>query len=222
MPTIESIQTDIDEAVTPGFRARLIARGQARAMIWRDGVLPPGAPAFSPQLSYDLHSYGYSLLELGLRLRELGGDPARARVAFEQAATALEAVMAKGARGEIDRDFHFVMAAAAYHLAHLSARAYSLLTIVQAEDNFSLIERVLAQLILRDLGALQTTVLDFRLQGSGSDATSQPTVHRLSCSTASTSRSPTTSLERLRHSFSPLSWVIARSRSNPSHGFAKA
>jgi hypothetical protein len=58
MPTIESVQTDIDQAVTPGFRARLIARGQARAMIWRDGVLPPGAPSFSPQLSYDLHSYG--------------------------------------------------------------------------------------------------------------------------------------------------------------------
>lgn len=171
MPTIESIQADIDEAVTPGFRARLIARGQARAMIWREGVLPPGAPAFSPQLSYDLHSYGYSLLELGLRLRELGGDPGRARIAFEQAATALEAVMAKGARGEIDRDFHFVMAAAAYHLAHLSARAYSLLTIVRAEDNFSPIERALAQLMLRDLDALQTTVFDFRVQGSGSDAT---------------------------------------------------
>lgn len=171
MPTIESIQADIDEAVTPGFRARLIARGQARAMIWRDGVLPPDAPAFSPQLSYDLHSYGYSLLELGLRLRELGGDPARAHIAFEQAATALEAVMARGARGESDRDFHFVMAAAAYHLAHLSARAYSLLTIVQAENNFSPIERVLAHLMLRDLGALQATALDFRLQGNGSDTT---------------------------------------------------
>ena len=82
----------------------------------------------------------------------------------------MEAVIAKGARGESDRDFHFVMAAAAYHLAHLSARAYSLLTIVQAEDNFSPIERVLAQLMLRDLGALQVTVLNFRLQGNGSDA----------------------------------------------------
>ncbi|RUW80464.1 MAG: DEAD/DEAH box helicase [Mesorhizobium sp.] len=170
MPTIESIQADIDEAVTPGFRARLIARGQARAMIWRDGVLPAGAPAFSPQLSYDLHSYGYSLLELGLRLRELGGDSARARIAFEQAATALEAVMAKGVPGESDRDFHFVMAAAAYHLAHLSARAYSLLTIVRAEENFSPIERALGHLMLRDLGALKTTVLDFRLQGTASDA----------------------------------------------------
>ncbi|RUX32614.1 DEAD/DEAH box helicase [Mesorhizobium sp. M7A.F.Ca.US.011.01.1.1] len=170
MPTIESIQADIDEAVTPGFRARLIARGQARAIIWRDGVLPAGSPAFSPQLSYDLHSYGYSLLELGLRLRELGGDPTRARIAFEQAATALEAVMAKGAPGESDRDFHFVMAAAAYHLAHLSARAYSLLTIVRAEDNFSPIERALGHLMLRDLGALKTAVLDFRLLGTGSDA----------------------------------------------------
>lgn len=139
-------------------------------MIWRDGVLPPDAPAFSPQLSYDLHSYAYSLLELGLRLRELGGDPARARVAFEQAATALEAVMARGAPGDSDRDFHFVMAAAAYHLAHLSARAYSLLTVVQADDNFSAMERALARLMLRDLRALQTTVLDFRLQGNGSDA----------------------------------------------------
>ena len=170
MPTVESIQADIDQAVTPAFCGRLLARGQARAMIWRDGVLPPGAPSFSPQLSYDLHSYGYSLLELGLRLRELGGDPARARSALEQAATALEAVMAKGARGESDRDSHFVMAAAAYHLAHFSAQAYSLLTIVQTDNNFSRIERVLALLMLRDLDALQTTVLGLRLQGNGSDA----------------------------------------------------
>jgi hypothetical protein len=59
--------------------------------------------------------------------------------------------MAKGPHGDRDRDFHFVMAAAAYHLAHLSARVFSLLTIVRAEDNFSPIERVFAQLMLRDL-----------------------------------------------------------------------
>lgn len=120
MPTTpEAIAADIAEAATAGFRGRLIARGQARAIIWRDGALPADAPAFAPQLSYDLHSYGYALLGLGLRLRELGGDPARARTAFEQAATALEAVMAKGNRLEVDRDFHFIMAAASYHLAHL-------------------------------------------------------------------------------------------------------
>jgi superfamily II DNA/RNA helicase len=138
-------------------------------MIWRDGVLPPDSPAFSQQLSYDLHSYGYALLGLGLRLREMGGDAARARRAFEQAAIALEAVMAKGNRGESDRDFHFVMASAGYHLAHLSARAYSLLAIVRGEDNFSPIERALAQLMLRDLNSLQTLVLTFRVDDLASD-----------------------------------------------------
>src|SRR3984893_13169499 len=171
MPTTpEAIAADIAEAATAGFRGRLIARGQARAIIWRDGALPPGAPAFAPQLSYDLHSYGYALLGLGLRLRELGGDAAQARTAFEQAATALEAVIAKGNRQEVDRDFHFVMAAASYHLAHFSARAYSLLAIVEADENFSPIERVLAQLMRRNFAALRASVLDYRASGEGSDA----------------------------------------------------
>lgn len=171
MPTTpEAIAADIAEAATAGFRGRLIARGQARAIIWRNGELPPDAPAFAQQLSYDLHSYGYALLGLGLRLRELGGDTAQARTAFEQAATALEAVIAKGNRQEVDRDFHFIMAAASYHLAHLSARAYSLLAIVEADENFSPIERVLAQLMRRNFRALRVSVLDYRASGEGSDA----------------------------------------------------
>ena len=171
MPTNpEAIAADIAEAATAGFRGRLIARGQARAIIWRDGALPADAPTFAPQLSYDLHSYAYALLGLGLRLRELGGDLTQARIAFEQAATALEAVMAKGNRQEVDRDFHFVMAAAAYHLAHLSARAYSLLAVVEADENFSPIERALALLMRRNFGDLRQSVLDFRSSGQGSDA----------------------------------------------------
>jgi superfamily II DNA/RNA helicase len=167
--TPEAIIKAISEAATTGFRARLIARGQARAMIWRDGLLPPDAPAFSPQLSFDLHSYGYGLLGLGLRLLELDGDRAHARVAFEQAGTALEAVLAKGNREEPDRDFHFTMAAASYHLAHLSARAYSLLAIVVADGNFSPIERALALLMRRDITELRAQVLAFRVSGEGSD-----------------------------------------------------
>lgn len=171
MPTTpEAIAAAIAEAATAGFRGRLIARGQARAIIWRDGILPPDAPDFAPQLSYDLHSHGYALLGLGLRLRELGGDKAVARVAFEQAATSLEAVIAKGNREEVGRDFHFVMAAASYHLAHLSARAYSLLEIVETDENFSPIERVLAQLMRRNFTALRASVLDYRASGQGSDA----------------------------------------------------
>ena len=67
MPTNpDAISAAITDAATAGFRGRLIARGQARAMIWRDGILPPDAPAFSPQLSYDLHSL--RLCALGPRL----------------------------------------------------------------------------------------------------------------------------------------------------------
>jgi len=171
MPTTpETITADIAEAATAGFRGRLIARGQARAIIWRDGELPPDAPDFAAHLSYDLHSYGYALLGLGFRLRELGGNAAQARTAFEQAATALEAVIAKGNRQEVDRDFHFIMAAASYHLAHLSARAYSLLAIVESDENFSPIERVLAQLMRRNFSALRFSVLNYRASGEGSDA----------------------------------------------------
>lgn len=170
MPTTpEAIAADIEESATAGFRGSLIARGQARAIIWQDGVLPPDAPDFSPQLSHDLHSYGYALLGLGLRLRELGGDPANARVAFEQSATALEAVISKGKPEEANRDFHFVMAAASYHLAHLSARAYSLLAIVETNDDFSPIERVLAQLMKRNFRALRSNILNYRASGESSD-----------------------------------------------------
>lgn len=171
MPTTpEEIVAIINEASAAGFRGNLIARGQARAIIWRDGILPPEAPAFAPQLSYDLQSYGYSLLGLGLRLRELGGDLGKARMAFEQAATALEAVIAKGSRQAADRHFHFVMAAASYHLAHLSARAYSLLTAVESDENFSRVEQTIAQLMRRNFRALRATILDYRSAGEGSDA----------------------------------------------------
>lgn len=162
MPTTpDAIIAAITDAATVGFRGRLIARGQARAMIWRNGVLPPGAPDFSAQLSFDLHSYAYGLLGLGLRLLESDGDPNQARIAFEQAATALESVMANGNREEADRDFHFLLAAASYHLAHLSARAYSLLAIVADEANFSPIEHALTLLIRRDINSLRTRVYTF-------------------------------------------------------------
>ena len=167
--TPEAIVSDINAAVATGFRGRLIARGQARATIWQDGVLSEDSPAFSPRLSYDLLSYGYALLGLGLRLREMEGEASQARVAFAQAAIALEAAMPKGNHDDPDQDFHLVMAAASYHLAHLSAQAYSLLAIIEGDDNFSPIERVLALLMRRDMKALQATVYEYKISGVGSD-----------------------------------------------------
>lgn len=168
--TAEAIRADIDAASAPGFRGRLLARGQSRAILWRKGELPDNAPEFSALLSYDLHSYAYAMLGQGLRLRELDGNSPQVQRAFEQAATALEAAIARGNPTDSDRDFHFVMTACAYHLAHLSARAYSLLAIVREESNFSLPEKALTHLILRDFARLEQEVLQFRMTGSASDA----------------------------------------------------
>jgi hypothetical protein len=72
--TLEELRSNIREAVEAGYRQQLLARGQARGMIWRAGELPIDAPDFSPLLSEDLLSFGYSLLLHGLRYLDLGGD----------------------------------------------------------------------------------------------------------------------------------------------------
>lgn len=166
----KAIEASIREAVTPGFREKLLARGQARGMIWRDGVLPDDAPPFSSLLSYDLLSYGYALLSHGLRLLEHEGDRPLARVAFEHAAGAIEAVIAKGRDNKV-RDFHRLVAAAAYHLGRFSARAYSLLQTDVANANLSQSEQCLASLMLRNLDGLDTQITTWRLGGNGSDNT---------------------------------------------------
>ena len=166
--TVEAIEANIRAALAPGFREQLLARGQARSIIWRDGVLPEDSPPFSPTLSYDLLSYGYSLLDLGIRLLELGGNPDVARLAFENAAGAIEAVIAKGDPNDPARDFHNVVAASAYHLGRFSARAYSLL-LRTLEGNASRVERCLSLLMLRNVGGLRQLIADWRIIGEGDD-----------------------------------------------------
>ncbi len=166
--TLEELKANIDAAVVPGFRARLLARGQARAMIWRDGALPEEAPNFGSELSDDLLSYGYSLLQHGLRYVDMGGDAETARKSFEVAAEALEAVVARG-EASAERDFHRLVAAAAYHLGRFSARAYSLLHQGLAEANFSAMEKGLAKLMLRDLDGLAGDVGAWFASGQGSE-----------------------------------------------------
>lgn len=166
--TLEELKANIEAAVIPGFRHKLLAQGQSRGMIWREGVLPPGAPKYSPDLSDDLLSYGYSLLMHGLRYSELGGEPDLARAAFGVAAEALEAVVARGS-AEIERDFHRLAAASAYHLGQYSARAYSLLHKGLAESNLSTIEMSLAKIMLRDLDGLARDISNWFESGVGSD-----------------------------------------------------
>ncbi|RUP29432.1 MAG: DEAD/DEAH box helicase [Curvibacter sp.] len=166
--TLEEVQANIRAAVEPGYRQRLLARGQARGMVWRGGQLPIDAPNFSPNLSEDLLSYGYSLLLHGLRYLDLGGEFSQARVAFEVAAESLEAVVAQGQVDE-DRDFHRLVAGAAYHLGQFSARAFSLLHTGLVEANLETSELCLARLMLRDLEGVNTDVAAWFSSGLGSD-----------------------------------------------------
>ena len=170
MATItEKLIDDIEEASKEGFRGRLLARGQARAMIWRDGVLPSGAPAFAQNLSYDLLSYGYSLLEMGLRLRELDGNPESFRKAFEQAAGAIESVCSKGNPSDLKTGFYRITSAVAFHLARYSARSYVLLKSTLTDYDLTMSERALCLLVLRDLDQLQDELIQRRFEGSGDD-----------------------------------------------------
>ena len=167
--TIEELEADIAEAISAGFRGRLLDRGQARSMIWKDGVLPPESPAFSANLSYDLLSYGYALLGMGLRLRELGGDASLYVAAFEKAAASLEDVILKGDPENPSRGFHRVLCAVAHHLARYSAKAYSLLMVSLDEINVSAIEKSLCRLILRDLNLLEGEIFLWKLGEKGDD-----------------------------------------------------
>lgn len=168
--TIEELQSNIEAAIKPGFREKLLARGQSRAMIWRTGILPPGAPNFSAELSEDLFSYGYSLLSHTLRYSELGGDATLSRRAFEIAGEAIEAVIANGS-DDPERDFHKLVAAASYHLGRFSARAFSMLHGGLQSANLSPIEICLAKLILRDLDGLASDLALWFNSGVSSDNT---------------------------------------------------
>ncbi|BAS67471.1 DEAD/DEAH box helicase [Bathymodiolus septemdierum thioautotrophic gill symbiont] len=166
---IEEIEKAIQQAIATGFRGRLLERGLARSMIWVDGELPDGSPNFAPRLSYDLLSYGYSLLSLAIRLTELNGNPEFARAAFEKAATAITDVIHNGNPDDPEKGFHKVLAASSYHLGRFSAKAFSLLNHNIENENLSRIEKMLSLLMLRQFAALETSVLAWKESGLGSD-----------------------------------------------------
>jgi len=167
--TIEEIEEAIRQAIATGFRGRLLERGLARSMIWIDGELPDGSPNFADKLSYDLLSYGYSLLSLAIRLTELNDNADLARAAFEKSATAITDVIHNGNSDDPEKDFHKVLAASSYHLGRFSAKAFSLLNHSIENKNLSRIEKMLSLLILRKFSELETSVLAWKTSGLGSD-----------------------------------------------------
>lgn len=168
MADAQTLAANIEEALDTAFRGSLLARGQARSMIWRKGVLPDDAPEFSPNLSYDLLSYGFALITQGLQLLDLGEKSEAARMAFENAASAIESATMNAAVSP-ETDFHRLIAGAAFHLGGYSARAFSVLHRGIAEANLSPVEVCLARLILRDLDGLAEDIASMRGSGKGND-----------------------------------------------------
>ena len=155
--SIEILEGKIRALIEPGANGRLLARGMARGMIWADGVLPEGAPKFTPQLSNDLLNYGYTLLARILRLAEELPQGGELDDAYRVAAECLESSCRNGPSDDPMRGFHLVIAAAAFHLGHYSARSYCLLPAPSGGLNLSTTESILLFLLRHRLADLRNT-----------------------------------------------------------------
>ncbi|MCH8829168.1 MAG: DEAD/DEAH box helicase, partial [Planctomycetes bacterium] len=173
METIEELQEFIGGAARTNVRGRLLARGEARAIIRRAGQLPDGAPAFAETLDTDLSEYGFSLLRACLALREQGGESAVWRDGFLKAGNAFEALIRNASPETPQRGFWRVMGAASYHLAGYSAMAFSLMIQQEEEPNCAPAEFQIIRLLLSDLQALRNDAESWLRDASHSDAAIQ-------------------------------------------------
>lgn len=169
METIEELTVFLTQTAADGARGRLQARGDARAIIRREGVLPDDAPAFGNTIDTDLAEYALSLLRASMALRESRGDPEIWRKGFARAGNAFEALVQNGAPEDVNRGFYRIAGAAAYHLAGYSALAFSLIAQRSDRPNFAPAEEALAFLILRDLDTLGARARAWLLDPSHGD-----------------------------------------------------
>lgn len=153
----------------PGFRDRLIAKGLARGLIWRDGALPPDAPQFGADLTTNLLDHGFLLLSLSLHLRDLGEQPDAVNGGLYAAAESLESAARHESAAEAHRGFCLVMAAAAFHIGGFAARAFSLFAGDLSRLNLASYERCLVHLMRRELVAMRNVVRTWMNDPANSD-----------------------------------------------------
>lgn len=154
----ELIEELITKYLDPEFRGRLIDRGLARSMIWKNGILPDNAADFSDELSYDILSYGYSLLSLAIKSVDNNVSEVLRNQAFEKAATALMTIIYNGETSYSNYSFHALMCASSYHLAHYSAKSYSLLKKTEEYLSDNILEKSLRLLLIRDFNGLLANI----------------------------------------------------------------
>src|SRR4051812_4867693 len=157
-----AIEAALRPLLEPNARGRLLARGLARGMIWREGRVPLGGPSFPEDLTDDLLHFGYGVLALALELRDANLEQAEADELFETdeafrvAAESIESAARRGGPTDPFRGLHLVVAAAAYHLAGFAARSYALLPSPDPGLNLSSAETALALLLRRELSRLRS------------------------------------------------------------------
>ena len=170
METVEELESFIERVSNSRFRARLLALGEARAGIRREGQLPRGAPAFPASLDTNLSEYAFSMLRASLALRERQeGSTEILQKGFRKAGKAFEALVRNGSPTNKLRGFWCVMGAAAYHLAGYAAMAFSLMAQAEEDANLAPAERAIRQLLLRNLEALRVETQNWLCNPANSD-----------------------------------------------------
>lgn len=165
--SVGSLTERLRIATQPGFRERILDKGLARGMIWRDGLTPPDSPRFPDSLTDDLLDYAHAVLNMGLRLRSMNPE-ANLERPFLVAGEAIEAAVHRGADGK-EGGFHRVSAAVAFHLARYSARAYSMLPTGAGATNLAPTESALVRLLRRNLDDLHQLYASWLLDEKHSD-----------------------------------------------------
>ena len=166
---IDELRGRLAAATVPGFRERLLDRGLARGLVWRDGVLPPDAPRFAQGLTEDLLDYAHAVLAAALRLRTHVRRDSVLDRAFLVAGEAIEAAVHRGEPDRLDRGFQRVSAAVAFHLGRYAARAYSMLPNTALSENLAPTERALVFLLRRALDEMQALAVSWVLDGAHQD-----------------------------------------------------
>ena len=169
METTDELIELVERLSRHDHRSSLLRRGEARATIRRDGVLPEDSPRFGATLDTDLSQFGFSLMRASLVLREQRSDPEIWRQGFRSAGSAFEALVRNGAPGVPERGFWRVVGASAYHLSGYSAMAYSLLKQQPEDPNYAPAEIALVRLLLRDLEALRFEARDWLVDPAHED-----------------------------------------------------
>ena len=172
----QTLSRVLADLVQPEARGRLLALGLARGMIWRDGVVPEGAPdrLNAKTLTMDLLNFGYGVLALALELRDANRDlPSGERFetseGFRVAAEAIESAVRRGDATDNDQERHLVISSAAFHLAGYAARSFSLLPLPVLNRRLASHERCLGYLLRRDLSMLRSQIIQWHSDKTHSD-----------------------------------------------------